>query len=147
MVKGFLQAKGGAAAIEFAITGGVLALLVVACADISLGFYSYMQVQNSAQAGAQYAAVHGFNSSSIATAVTNATSTPGISASPAPAQFCGCPSGAAVSAVTCDTTCADGMKAGTYVNASAVRDYSTLISYPMFPASYHQTSTSTVRIQ
>ena len=145
--KGFAGAQGGVAAIEFAITGGLLALLVVAGADISMGFYSYMQVQNSAQAGAQYAAVHGFNSSSISTAVTNATSTPGISASPAPAQFCGCPSGTALTPVACNATCADGMNAGTYVSASAVRDYSTLISYPMFPATYHQTSTSTVRIQ
>ena len=145
--KGFAGAQGGVAAIEFAITGGLLALLVVAGADISMGFYSYMQVQNSAQAGAQYAAVHGFNSSSISTAVTNATSTPGISASPAPAQFCGCPSGTASTPVACNATCADGMNAGTYVSASAARDYSTLISYPMFPATYHQTSTSTVRIQ
>jgi len=39
------------------------------------------------------------------------------------------------------------MTAGTYVTASAVRDYTTLVSWPMFPASYHQTATSTVRIQ
>ena len=45
------------------------------------------------------------------------------------------------------TTCANGMSAGTYVSVSAARTYSTLISYPGFPASYSQTATSTVRIQ
>jgi hypothetical protein len=72
---------------------------------------------------------------------------PGISASPAPTQYCGCASGTTVSNATCGSICPDGMTAGTYVSASAVRDYTTLVSWPMFPASYHQTATSTVRIQ
>ena len=145
--KKFSKAEGGAAAIEFAVIGAFLCMTVVATGDLGMGFYSYMQVQNSAQAGAQYAAVHGFNSGQIASAVTNATSVPGITASPAPAQYCGCASGATVSNAACGTTCPDGMTAGTYVTASAVRDYTTLVSWPMFPDSYHQTATSTVRIQ
>ena len=145
--KEFAKADSGIAAIEFAILGAVLCLIVVAIGDLGMGFYSYMQVQNSAQAGAQYAIVHGFNSTSIGNAVTNATSVSGITASPAPQQFCGCVSGATVATATCGTVCADGMSAGTYVSASAVRDYSTLISYPGFPASYHQTAISTVRIK
>jgi Flp pilus assembly protein TadG len=144
---GFAKADDGIAAIEFAILGAVLSLMVVAVGDLSLGFYSYMEVQNSAQAGAQYGAVHGFNSTAISNAVTNATSTAGISASPAPSQFCACPSGTTVAAATCGTVCSDGMSAGTYVSVSAVRDYSTLLSYPGFASTYHQTSTSTVRIQ
>jgi Flp pilus assembly protein TadG len=144
----FAKADGGAAAIEFAIVGAVLCLLVVATGDIGMGFYSYMQVRNSAQAGAEYAAVHGYNSSAISSAVTSATSVTGMTASPAPAQFCGCASGSSVNSVTCGTICAsNNMTAGTYVTASASRTYSTLISYPMFPASYQQTATSTVRIQ
>jgi hypothetical protein len=92
--------------------------------------------------------VHGYNSSAISSAVTSATSVTGMTASPAPAQFCGCASGSSVNSVTCGTICAsNNMTAGTYVTASASRTYSTLISYPMFPASYQQTATSTVRIQ
>ena len=143
----FAKDQGGIAAIEFAILGAVLCLMVVAVGDLGLGFYSYMQVQNSAQAGAQYAAVHGFNSTAVSNAVTSATSVSGITASPAPQQFCGCASGAAVAPATCGTICADGMSAGTYVSAGAVRDYAPLISWPGFAASYHQTATSTVRIQ
>jgi Flp pilus assembly protein TadG len=143
----FARAQGGAAAIEFAILGAVLCLLVVAVSDLGLGFYSNMQVQNSAQAGAEYAAVHGFSSSAISSAVTSATSISGISASPAPQQFCGCVSGTNISTVTCGTTCPDGMTAGTYVSVSAARTYSTLVSYPGFPAVYNQSATSTVRVQ
>ena len=145
--KNFFKAQSGAAAIEFAVIGAFLCMTVVATGDLGMGFYSYMQVQNSAQAGAQYAAVHGFNSTQIASAVTNATSVSGITASPAPAQYCGCASGTTVTSATCGSICPNGMSAGTYVSASAVRDYTTLISWPMFPASYHQTATSTVRIQ
>lgn len=50
----FARADGGVAAIEFAIMGAVLCLLLVVIADLGLGFYSYMEVQNSAQAGAEY---------------------------------------------------------------------------------------------
>jgi len=144
---GFTKANSGAAAIEFAILGAVLSLIVVAIGDLGMGFYSYLQVQTSAQSGAQYAAVHGFNSTAVSNAVTSATSVTGIAASPAPTQFCGCVSGTTVAPATCGSTCSDGMTAGTYVTASAQRTYSTLISYPGFPASYNQTATSTVRIQ
>jgi len=147
MRKGFAKADEGIAAIEFAVLGAVLCLIVVAIGDLGLGFYSYMQVQNSAQAGAQYAAVHGYNSTSITNAVTNATSVTGIAATPAPQSFCGCVVGSAVTTATCGSVCANGMSAGTYVSVSAARTYSTLISYPGFPASYSQTATSTVRIK
>jgi len=145
--KNFARNDSGVAAIEFAVLGAVLCMIVVAVGDLVMGFYSNMQVQNSAQAGAQYAAVHGFNSTSVSNAVTNATSVAGITARPAPPQFCGCVTGSTMATATCGSVCANGMTAGTYVSVSAARTYSTLISYPGFPASYSQTATSTVRIQ
>jgi Flp pilus assembly protein TadG len=149
----FAKAEAGISAIEFAILGAVLCLIVIAIGDLGMGFYSYMQVQNSAQAGAQYAAVKGFNSTAISNAVTSATSISGITASPVPQQFCGCPAGAnapqPVAPATCGSTtpCSDGSPVGTYVSASAQRDYTTLIAWPGFASTYHQTATSTVRIQ
>ena len=143
----FVQAQSGAAAIEFAILGAVLCLMVVAIVDLGMGFYSNMQVQTSAQAGAEYAVVHGFNSSAISNTVTNATPISGISASPVPQQFCACTAGTGISTANCGSTCANGMTAGTYVSVSASYTYSTLISYPGFPSSYNETATSTVRIQ
>lgn len=140
----------GAAAIEFAIIGGVFCAMTVVSGDLGLAYYANMQVQTSAQVGAQYAVVHGsstFDSTAIGTAVVNATSTSGITATPAPAQFCGCPSGTAVTAATCGTTCADGTGVGTYVRVSASRTHNTVVPYPWLPASYAQTSSATVRIK
>lgn len=143
----YLHDKSGVAAIEFAALGGVMCILLIVGADIGMGFYSDMQVQTSAQAGAEYAAVHGFDATAVSSAVSNATSSSGITSSPAPVQFCGCPGASGVSSATCGSTCADGMSAGTYVTVSATRTYTTLVPYPGFPTSYVQSATSTVRIQ
>src|SRR5205823_379771 len=113
-----------------------------------LAVYSEMEVQNAAQAGTQYAAVHGYNSDSVTTAVTSATTIHGLSASPAPSKFCGCPSTTGgIATATCGTNCASGAAAGTYVTASATATYTTIVAYPGVPSSYTFASTSTVRIQ
>lgn len=144
---GFMRSRSGVAAIEFAMLGPVLALSVVVAADIGFGFYSNMQVQNSAQAGTEYAAVHGFDATAVSNAVTNTTPGSGISASPTPSTFCGCPSSDTVATATCGSTCADGDLAGTYATVTATKTYSTMIPYPMLPSSYTQTAVSTVRLQ
>ena len=138
----------GTAAIEFAIIGGVFSALVVVSGDIGLAYYANMQVQTAAQVGAQYAVNHGksaFDANAISTAVLSATSTTGITASPAPVEFCACPSGTTLSGATCGTTCADGTGAGTYARVSASRTHTVVVPYPWLPASYAQTATSTVR--
>jgi Flp pilus assembly protein TadG len=147
--RGFLHCTCGAAAIEFAIIGGVFSAILVVSGDIGLAYYANMQVQTAAQVGAQYAVNHGgstFNASAISNAVLNATSTTGIAASPAPVQFCGCP-GTSVSTATCGTVCADGTGAGTYVTVSASRTHTVVVPYPWLPPNYVQTSTATVRIK
>jgi Flp pilus assembly protein TadG len=143
----FLRSRSGAAAIEFAFLGPVLALSAVVAADIGIGFYSKMQVQNSAQAGAEYAMAHGFDATAMSSAVTNTTPGSGISASPTPSTFCGCPNSDTVASVTCGTNCADGTAAGTYAKVTATKTYTTLIPYPGMSTSYTQTAVSTVRVQ
>jgi Flp pilus assembly protein TadG len=140
----------GTAAIEFAIIGGVFSAMIVVSGDLGLAYYANMQVQTSAQVGAQYAVNHGFSTfdaAAISGAVVSATSTTGISATPAPTQFCGCPSGTTLSTATCGTVCADGTGAGTYVQVSASRTHTVVVPYPWLPASYAQSATSTVRIK
>ncbi len=141
------RAISGVAAVEFALIGGMLALLLVVGTDLGFVAFSDMQVETAAQSGAEYAAVHGFNATSISTAVTAATSASGISASPQPTSFCGCASGATVSTATCGSVCSDGTSAGTYVQVTATRSYSTLLSYPTLPRTFQQTSVATVRIR
>jgi Flp pilus assembly protein TadG len=148
--RGLLNCTRGTAAIEFAIIGGVFSAVMVVSGDIGLAYYANMQVQTAAQVGAQYAVNHGgstFDASAISNAVLNATSTTGITASPAPTEFCGCPSGTTLSTATCGTSCADGTGAGTYATVSASRVHTVVVPYPWLPATYTQTSTATVRIK
>lgn len=137
----------GVAAIEFGIVVPLLALLVIAVIDLGLGIYAKMQVEDSAQAGVEWAIKNGFDTNLITAAVTNATSNTGVSASPAPNQFCGCAAGSAITAATCGSTCTGGAAAATYVTVSAQATYTTMISYPIFPSSYNFSIQSTARLQ
>jgi len=137
----------GVAAIEFAIVGPMLVVMMVCTIDLGTGIFRKMQVQNAAQAGAIYAALHGFTASSISTAVTSATNLSGISASPAPTTYCGCASSNTISSVSCSSTCSGGSSPGTYVTVSAQAVYTPILSYPLLPESFTFTAQSTMRIQ
>jgi len=137
----------GLAATEFAIAGPVLVLMMICVMDLGLGIYRKMQVQSAAQAGAQYAMIHGFNESAVLSAVASATTFSGINASPAPSQFCGCISNNRISSISCSSTCSGGSSPGTYVTVSTQGTYNTIISYPVLPTSYNFVAQSTVRIQ
>jgi Flp pilus assembly protein TadG len=138
-------AEDGMAAIEFGILSTVMMIFLIIAVDLGMSAYSAMQVQTSAQSGAEYAAAHTFDATAISNAVTNSTSATGISASPAPTKFCGCPSSTGVTTATCSSTCADGSIAGNYVRVTATRSYSTMISYPGMSNPLVQTTTTTVR--
>lgn len=141
------ESRSGLAAIEFAVIAPTLAMVLICTCDIGLGIYHEMQVETAANAGAQYAALHGFSTSGIASAVTTSTSGFPVSATPAPVQSCDCPNGTGVTPVTCGSTCADGTLAGTYVTVSAGGNYTTIIPYPMFPNSFPLSAAAVVRIQ
>jgi Flp pilus assembly protein TadG len=142
-----LRDTGGAAAIEFAIMIPLFSLMVVSVTDIGLAVYRKMQVENAAQAGAQYAIARGFNKTSISNAVTSATNSSAISASPEPVQFCGCPTSTGVSTVSCGTVCSSGAVAGTYAKVSAQATYYTLINYQIVASTYDLNAQSTARLQ
>ncbi len=158
----------GVAAIEFAAIGGLLVLLMIPTVDFGMGFYRKMEVQNAAQAGAQSAMQYAmqcaatnaciFDPTNIQNAVVNATGATsssnfsGITASPTPTQFCGCPTGTSISDLgtlpPCTATCPDGSNSGTYVSVSAQGTYYTLLSYPsLISSSFAFTATSTVRVK
>jgi Flp pilus assembly protein TadG len=141
-----LGARDGNAAVEFSLAAPVLTIMLVPMVDIGMGVYQQMQVQDAAQAGAQYAMAHGWNSSSIQSAVTSATAL-SVSASPAPSKSCGCPDGTSVSAATCGSTCSDGRPAGSYVTVSAQATYTPLLPYPAMGSSVTLSAQATARIQ
>jgi Flp pilus assembly protein TadG len=137
----------GVVAIEFAIAAPVLVIDLICTADLGLAIYRKMQVENAAQAGAEYAVVHGFGASSIATAVTQATSFSDIASSPEPFQFCGCASDTGITTADCSSTCTGGRAPGTYVTVSAQGTYKTILHYPMIPDNFTFAAQSTVRLQ
>lgn len=139
--------RRGVAAIEFAIMVPTLIMMTVCTVDLGMGIYTNMQVQDAAQAGAQYAMVHGFDANSISTVVSNATAQSGISASPAPVQYCGCATAAGVTNVTCGAACPAGAVSGTYVQVSTQGTYTTILPYPMIANSFTLTATAAVRVQ
>jgi len=141
-----IRRQDGVAATELALLAPLLVFMVVATFDLGLCGYREMQVQSAAQAGAQYAILHGFDST-IAGVVQNATSYSAIAASPAPAQYCGCASGNTVSVAACQSACPNGSTAGTFVSVSSAATYNTVLSYPMIPSAFALQATATVRIR
>lgn len=145
-----LRDDSAMSAVEFAIIAPVLLLMAVGVVDYGEAAFRSMQVQNAAQAGIQYAAVHGYQVSGI-TAAVQSTGAPGISVSSGPTQFCGCPtttnSVPTLTSTPCGSDCADGTVSGTYVTLTAAATYTTLISYPLIPTSFAFSSQATVRIQ
>src|SRR5436190_12294807 len=100
-----IRAERGNAAIEFALATPILIGLLEPVADLGIAFSQQLQVQQAAQAGAQYALLHGFNSSAISNAVTAAAALPGVGAYPAPTSACGCPTGSTITVATCASVC------------------------------------------
>jgi Flp pilus assembly protein TadG len=137
----------GVAGVEFALFAMILLLLAVSALEFGMGFYRKMQVYDAAQAGAAYVIKNGFVASSIATAVTSATTNSGITATPAASQACGCPTSSGITAATCGASCTDGTLAATYVTVSAQGSYTPIFSYPGLPSSFTFTSSAIVRIK
>lgn len=147
-VKGVVANRRGVSSVEFALAVPLLVTILSLLVDFGIGFYQKMQVEDAAQAGAQYALLHGWNSDSIENAVTSATTLAGISASPAPTQACGCPSGSAITTVAdCTTACSNGLSPGTYVTVNAQATYTPLISYAVLGSTVTLTAQSVARIK
>ena len=145
--------RHGIAAVEFAIIVPMLLIMTVGMADFGLGIYAYMQTQNASQAGADYALIHlsAFNKDAIKTAITNATSLSGVSASPDPQRFCGCPGSGGVTQIDCaNPVCSAGSSAGCYIKSSASYTYNPVLPYtkvlPFLKDKYVLVSNATVRV-
>jgi Flp pilus assembly protein TadG len=123
----------GSVTIEFALVLPLLALLLTGLIDLGNAANESMEVQQAAEAGAQYASLNPWNTTAIGNAVTNATGISGIAATPAPSQFCACANGEALTAVSCTTTCSSGHTASKYVLVSAQLQHWSILSYPGLP--------------
>jgi Flp pilus assembly protein TadG len=151
-------AIAGVAAIELAMVSPLLVTGVLGAGEAGISIFRQTQVQFAAQAGADYALAHGFiatGTQSISNAIVNATTYTAIAPTPAPTQFCGCPTATGVtnaSAVAsksplCSATCSGGFTAGVYVQANSQAQFSPIIPNPWQKSTVTLTAESTVRIQ
>ncbi len=145
--RGLLTEQHGTAAIDLAIMLPVLIAMTFGLVDYSSALLQQTQVENAAQRGLQYALARGFDSSAMSNVITRSTGSAVISATPAPSKFCGCPGGQGIVSVACSDVCSDGLRAGTYVSASAAATYVPYVALPFIPASFALQSTSTARLQ
>ena len=142
----FSRRVEGSAAIEFGLAIPLLLTLLMGAVEVGYAMYEAMQVYNSVEAGMLYAAKHGFNATGIANAVVNATSTTGITATPAPVQFCGCPSAAGITTISCSSTCTGNVTPGQYVRISAALNHTTILPYPGLDLPTTLTAQSVLRL-
>jgi Flp pilus assembly protein TadG len=145
--------RRGVSAVEFAILAPVLVALPVPIVDIGLGLYTQMELQNAAQAGAQYALLHpsAFPSPAQIQAAAVAA-VPSLTLTASSSQACGCPgtgpAGApAVTFGSCGTACSTGQPPGTFITVTAQTTYVPMMSYPALGNSVALSAHSVARIQ
>jgi Flp pilus assembly protein TadG len=143
----------GAAMVEFTIFAPMLLAMAIYTMDAGLLVFNKMEVQNAAQAGAQYAvANNSYDAAAISKAVTSATNFTAVTATSS--QFCGCPAATlithcAASCDLCDTgTCSTSVQ-GLYVTVKATptTPYTPLIKFGVVSATYDISARSTARLR
>jgi len=141
--------NSGAAAIEFALLGPLLLILLVGAVELGFAMYQAMQVYNAVEAGVVYAMSKGWDEAGISTAVVNGSTVPGLTATPAPVQFCGCPEAGGIAEVACTDplpTCVDGDRAGQYIRISAALPHQTILPFPSLGLPPTMTARSIIRL-
>ncbi|HWA69608.1 MAG TPA: TadE/TadG family type IV pilus assembly protein [Rhizomicrobium sp.] len=142
-----IASVSGSAAIEFGLIFPLLLVLLAGVVEVGFAMREAMQVQDAAEVGAGYAIKNGWNSAAISAAVVNATGATGVTAAPAPTQYCGCPGAAGVTAVLCTATCAAGVAPGVYVRVNASRPHVTILNNLGLPIPATITAHAIVRLQ
>lgn len=144
-------AVAGVAAIELAMVSPLLITGVLGAGELGITIFRQTQVSFAARAGADFALAHGFNATEVSNAIVTATTYTAITATPAPKQFCGCPSATGVSVASgappCTAVCSDGFNAGTYVQANSQVQFSPVIPNPWQSSTVTLTAQATVRIK
>jgi Flp pilus assembly protein TadG len=146
--------QSGNSAVEFAVSAPLLLGLLTPMADLGLAYSQQIQVQQAAQAGAQYASLHPWNSNSSTAIANAATSATGLTllpadslTNPAPYQECRCLDGSTIGLTSCNSVpCADGAYGGYYVIVHAQAAYSPILPYSLLGDLTKLTAQATVRV-
>jgi Flp pilus assembly protein TadG len=136
----------GAAAVELALVAPFIVGIIVPMADLGIGAYDKMQVQDAAEAGVQYVLVNGYNETDIENAAQSATSLgTNVAVSVTPSNTCYCVSSGTLSSAGCGSSCSDGSTAANYVGVTASYTYTPLFTYAGLGSSVSISSTATSR--
>ena len=149
--RGFMRraagSSAGTAAIEFGIIAPVMLIMLIGLVELGFAVKEAMQVQDAAEAGALYAGKHGWNAPAIAAAVVNATGAVGLTATPAPVLFCGCPSEAGLAPVACTATCVGGGSPEHFARVSASMAHTPILTGLGLPIPAVLTGHAVVRVE
>jgi Flp pilus assembly protein TadG len=149
----------GSAVLEATILVPILVVMGVYTTDFGLLFFNKMEMQNAAQAGAQWAIANRiYNSSSIQVAAQNATKISAVTVTSS--QFCGCSKDSSGNAVVTslaagactsapNTTCNTSGVEGNYVSVTATPTtaYQSFFPYGLITSTYDISATTKARIQ
>jgi len=118
--------------------------LLIGTTELGIAMYQAMAVYNAVEAGTFYATKNGWDQAAITNAVTNSSALAGITATPAPTYFFGCPGPGGITQTTQGSICADGNAAGQYVQVNATLPHTTILANTFgLPETF--TATSVVR--
>jgi Flp pilus assembly protein TadG len=148
MIKSRRHYRLGQSSVEIALATPVIALLLLAAADLGRLFYTYISLNSAVRAGAQYGAqsrVNAANTSGIENAITNDSSNITLTGAPTVSQ-CTCISGSNVAVCSSTYPCSDNPGA-TFVTVTASTTFKTIMQIPGFPSSTTLTSTAITPIQ
>jgi len=142
-----LSEELGTAAIEFGLAIPLLLVVLMGIVELGFAIYDGMQAYDAVEAGAIYAGKNGWSASGISSAVTGATATNGVTATPAPTEFWGCPNETGIATVpSSSTTCTGGHAPGLYVRVNASITRSTILPYPGLSLPTTITAKSVIRL-
>lgn len=100
----FRNCEKGTSAIEFGLLAPILLIMLLGLIDFGFAWIKKMELSSAARAGAQYALLEGYDSTTVQSVVTNATNLTDITFDTL-TTYCQCEDG---TSVTCGDTCTDG---------------------------------------
>jgi len=141
----FFHSRSGVAAVEFALIGAFLSIILLNIADIGIFMFRKMEITGAVRAGSQYALVAQDSATSalITGVVQDSTNLTGVTVAVDDTQ-CGCSDGSAL--FTCTSGTCSGATTGrvqyyTQINASYTH------TWIFYPGTIDITASSTIRTQ
>ena len=146
----------GMAAVEFGLATVVLLGLLSPMIDLGLAFSQQIKVRHAAEAGAQYASLNLWSSSSSPGAIqniVNGSTTLSLTWAQSPTEFCGCPNGTNTGITNIGSPPCSGTPsgcsepAGYYVTFQVTANYTPMMPLSILANPTTLSATPVVRVQ